>query len=146
MVKEFRSISSQKLDWQIITPNEKADWINQRDGMFDSLIPIGDKKYKNNTQTFFVPYYSSGLKTNRDAWCYNSSLYIVRIKAQEQIEYYNERLERQENIDYGTTKLSWTTAVINDFRKRKNIVFPSANTVKQYIGHSLSNNYYIIVH
>ena len=119
MVKEFRSISSQKLDWQIITPNEKADWINQRDGMFDSLIPIGDKKYKNNTQTFFVPYYSSGLKTNRDAWCYNSSLYIVRIKAQEQIEYYNERLERQENIDYGTTKLSWTTAVINDFRKRK---------------------------
>ena len=67
MVKEFRSISSQKLDWQIITPNEKADWINQRDGMFDSLIPIGDKKYKNNTQTFFVPYYSSGLKTNRDA-------------------------------------------------------------------------------
>ena len=24
MVKDFRSISSQKLDWQVITPNEKA--------------------------------------------------------------------------------------------------------------------------
>src|SRR5574344_627100 len=45
MVKDFRSISSQKVEWQIITPNEKADWINQRDGLFDNLIPLNpDKK------------------------------------------------------------------------------------------------------
>lgn len=52
MVKEFRSISSRKLDWQIIMPNEKADWINQRDGVFDNLILLGDKK--NSKQTVFL--------------------------------------------------------------------------------------------
>ncbi|MBF1071409.1 MAG: helicase, partial [Prevotellaceae bacterium] len=28
------------LDWTPITPNEKHDWINQRDGLFDTLLPL----------------------------------------------------------------------------------------------------------
>lgn len=54
MVKELRSISSQKLYWQVIEPNEKADWINQRDGLYDSLIPFAPEKKKNiNAHSIF---------------------------------------------------------------------------------------------
>lgn len=68
MVKDFCSISSQKLDWQIITPNEKADWINQRDGVFDSLISLApEKKFSLNAQSVFSTYVI-GVATNRDAW------------------------------------------------------------------------------
>lgn len=56
MVKDFRSITSQKLNWQIITPNKKADWINQRDGLFDTLIPLyPSKKFDLQNKSFFPP-------------------------------------------------------------------------------------------
>lgn len=73
-ISEFDSVDSSKLQWEIVAPNEKGDWINQRGGIFDSLILLGDKDDKKNKQTVFVPYYSCGLKTQRDSWCYNSSL------------------------------------------------------------------------
>lgn len=69
MVKDFHSLRSIK--WDVIEPTDKHDWINQRDGVFDSLIIIGDKDHRDNKQTFFVPCYSRGLATARDAWCYN---------------------------------------------------------------------------
>ena len=61
MVKDFRSISSLKLDWQIITPNEKADWINQRDGVFDILIPLAPEKKKNMNALSLFLNYSTGV-------------------------------------------------------------------------------------
>lgn len=87
MVKDFRSISSQKLDWQIIMPNEKADWINQRDGIFDNLISLGDKK--NCKQTVFS-IFSAGDITHRDVWCYNSSSKSLSMQMQTAITTFNQ--------------------------------------------------------
>lgn len=68
MIKDFGSISSKKLNWQTIIPNEKNDWINQRDGLFDTLIPLApEKKFTLNTQAVFSTY-AIGVATNRDAW------------------------------------------------------------------------------
>ena len=44
---------------------------NQRDPNFDTYLSIGDKKDKSSSVIF--ENYSSGVKTNRDAWCYNLS-------------------------------------------------------------------------
>ena len=41
-IKDFNSVSN--IPWQQLTPNEKHDWINQRDGVFDSLIMLGNNK------------------------------------------------------------------------------------------------------
>jgi len=60
------------MEWQTIQPNEHADWLNQRNDLFGSFIPLGDKDNKDNRQTIFAPYYSNGLKTNADSWMYNS--------------------------------------------------------------------------
>lgn len=79
MVKDFRSISSRKLNWQVITPNEKADWINQRDGVFDSLIPLAPEKKKETNVKSIFNIYSAGVMTNREFWVFNSSMCELKI-------------------------------------------------------------------
>ena len=118
MVKDFRSIASQKLDWQVITPNDKADWINQRDGIFDSLIPlVPEKKFSIKSQSVFCTNYI-GVCTNRDAWAYNYSLEKLRKGVSSMMNFYNSEMERitpflsNESLDklvsYDPTKISWT--------------------------------------
>ena len=91
IVKEFSSISSRKLDWQIIESNEKADWLNQRDGLFDSFILLGDKK--ENYQKIFT-IFSSGDVTARDSWCYNASFYSILHHMGIAIATYNEETKK----------------------------------------------------
>lgn len=92
-ISEFDSVDSSKLQWEIVAPNEKGDWINQRGGIFDSLILLGDKDDKKNKQTVFVPYYSCGLKTQRDSWCYNSSLDSLNFNMEQATAFYNKQRE-----------------------------------------------------
>ena len=40
-IRNNRSVRG--LEWTVIIPNEKHDWINQRDGVFDSMFLLGDK-------------------------------------------------------------------------------------------------------
>ena len=48
---------------------------NPKIGLETKIKLIGDKDNKQNKNTFFAPYYSNGLKTQRDGWCYNSSIF-----------------------------------------------------------------------
>lgn len=89
MVRDFRSIS--KVEWQTIQPNEKNDWINLRDGVFDSNIIIGDKKEK---KTAFFSIFSAGDITHRDVWCYDSSKHCLAQRMQETISFYNTEKEK----------------------------------------------------
>ena len=93
IIKAFGSIANPKMDWKEITPNSHGDWINHRSEVFGSLYLLGDKgeKSKIDKHTFFEPYYSNGLKTQRDFWCYNSSIQTVKKSAQMQIGFYNEQ-------------------------------------------------------
>ena len=129
IIREFGSV--ERIPWTILEPNEHGDWINHRNEMFKGFIPLGDKENKklndSDMRTFFVPYYSNGLKTQRDPWCYNSSLSIVKEKAKEQIDFYNEQLEKVNRgeateVDYDTNKISWTRAVLADVSRRKRYV------------------------
>lgn len=117
MVKDFRSISSQKLDWQVITPNEKADWINQRDGLFDSLIPLApEKKFSLNAQSVFSTYVI-GVATNRDAWVSGFSKEKVSANMQSMIAFYNQLIGKSD-ISTDDKKISWTVNLKKDHEKR----------------------------
>jgi len=122
IIREFGSVEN--IPWTILEPNEHGDWINHRNEMFKGFIPLGDKDDKKNKQTFFVPYYSRGLATTRDAWCYNSSLAIVKEKAKEQIDFYNEQLDKLNRgeiteVDYDTNKISWTAEVLANIQRKR---------------------------
>ena len=124
IIRNMGDISNPLMQWVTITPNEHGDWLNKRSEQFKLYTPLGDKIDKKNKKTFFVPYYSNGLKTQRDPWCYNSSLPVVEKSAKEQIDFYNEQREKLakkeiSNVDYSTHKISWTAAVLSDIQKNK---------------------------
>lgn len=116
MIKDFRSITSKKLDWQVIMPNEKADWINQRDGVFDSLIPLApEKKFSLGTQSVFSTY-AIGIATNRDAWVSGFSREKIASNMQSMITFYNQQVGK-DDISEDKTKISWTVNLRNDLGK-----------------------------
>lgn len=124
IIRNMGDISNPLMQWVSITPDQHGDWFNKRSEQFKLFTPLGDKDDKKNKKTFFVPYYSNGLKTQRDPWCYNSSLPIVEKSAKEQIDFYNEQREKLAkkeitDVDYSTHIISWTAAVLSDIQKNK---------------------------
>lgn len=94
---------------------------NQRDGVFDSLIPLSDKN-KDNKNVIFHGF-TRGIVTSRDAWCYNCSQQILEENTIRSIDFYNNEVERflkakDENhnlvakdfINYDSTKFAWDRA------------------------------------
>ena len=124
IVRDMRSMLDPKMNLVEITPNEKNDWINQRDGLFDSLIPIGDKDDKQN-QTAFLPQYSCGVKTQRDTWGYNFSSEELEKNMRLTIAHYMSCLGR--DPVYDATKISWTCAMLNQLPRDKKTIFEKNN-------------------
>ncbi|MFP6076070.1 type ISP restriction/modification enzyme [Helicobacter pylori] len=76
-----------------ITPNDKGDWINQRNDDFDKLIPLKrDKKLKIFNTIFDLN--SNGVVSGRDPWVYNFSQKTLMQSVQKCIETYNADLKR----------------------------------------------------
>ena len=109
------------LDWQSITPNEDADWINQRNSNYEKLTPLlGEGALFNLV--------SRGVSTSRDAWVYNSSLCALQSNLTRGIDFYNSELDRiaeekptyvnmknqankiESAVDKDSTKWSWNVS------------------------------------
>lgn len=132
-VSELGSIAgiSQKDGWQAIQPDAFGDWLNQRDPFFETYISLGDKKDKTSPSVF--ENYSSGIKTNRDTWCYNFSENKLESQMRGMITQYKEDVAnaRQKHprgvsddiadnlMTYDATKISWNRSLRNDFMKLK---------------------------
>ena len=134
MVKDFRSISSQKLDWQIISPNEKADWINQRDGVFDNLIPLAPEKKKETNAKSVFNIYSAGVMTNREFWVFNSSIRELKNNTNKSIDFFNSERERYAKyiesnsridvrnfVSADATRIKWDSALYADVENGKKL-------------------------
>lgn len=113
IIADFKSCMSIKFPVKVLKPNEKNDWINQRNTAFENYIIIGDKKNKQLQQKFFCDFYGRGIATSRDSWCYNFSKEKLITNIQKTINFYNEELYRynkdNSNFDFtiNPTKFSW---------------------------------------
>ncbi|MBF0816070.1 type ISP restriction/modification enzyme [Microbacterium paludicola] len=88
-----RSIEGTAYD--VVTPNEAGDWINQRDERFGTWTPIGDKATKRRAETTAVfREFSNGVKTNRDAWAFNFSEPELRSNIRTHVDHLNAERER----------------------------------------------------
>lgn len=101
--------------WRSITPNEAGDWINQRNVIFDTFPPLGAKG-KKETMCPIFQLFSAGLKTNRDAWCYNFSRASVSGNMSRMVENYNAQAVG-DDIDNDPTKISWSRGLLADARR-----------------------------
>ena len=121
IIFEKSSVLSSGMNWNQLHPNMHGDWLNKRNDIFSSFIQIADKDNKTNKNTYFVPYYSNGLKTQRDAWCYNYSKEKLEKNIQNTIQYYNNIIlkSEKENPALDPTKISWSDAFLKDFLKKR---------------------------
>ncbi|MGL2542970.1 type ISP restriction/modification enzyme [Helicobacter pylori] len=74
-----------------ITPNNKGDWINQREDAFEKLIPLKRDKTLQNPSVFDIN--SCGVTSGRDPWVYNFSPNILTQSVQKCIDTYNADLK-----------------------------------------------------
>ncbi|WP_120891867.1 DEAD/DEAH box helicase [Helicobacter pylori] len=76
-----------------IVPNDKGDWINQRNDDFEKLIPLKrDLKLKIFNTIFDLN--SNGVESGRDFWVYNFSPNALKQSVQNCIDTYNADLKR----------------------------------------------------
>ncbi|GAA7268685.1 hypothetical protein BD0091_09320 [Helicobacter pylori] len=128
-----------------ITPNDKGDWINQREDAFEKLIPLKRDKKLQNPSVFDIN--SNGVASGRDSWVYNFSQKILTQSVQKCIETYNADLKRfnevfreafkqrtkgvksgelykhlnDKEITTDKTKIAWTDGLKNKLIKNKNL-------------------------
>ncbi len=76
-----------------ITPNDKGDWINQREDGFEKLIPLKRDKTLKIFDTIF-DINSGGVVSGRDPWVYNFSQKTLKQSVQTCIDTYNADLKR----------------------------------------------------
>lgn len=110
-------------EWEVIVPNEAADWINQRDEKYDTYQPIGDKatKGKPNTPGVFQ-LYSNGLQTNRDPWVYNYSVEKLSSNVIRMVKNYNAQfVDGVKNMD--PTKIKWSSSLEADYRRKLKLTY-----------------------
>lgn len=127
IIRDFGSIGgiAASPGWTQIEPDEHSDWLKQRDGSFDAFIKTGDKK--DRTAPVLFENYSSGVKTQRDAWCYNFSRTGLERNISRTVDFYNNEMRRVEGIaedvddllNADPTKISWTRALRADINRGK---------------------------
>lgn len=111
--------------WETLVPDEFGDWLNLRDPNFDNYLVLGEKRNKAE-QTIFDNY-SNGLKTNCDAWVYNSSSLAVDKNMSSFIRFYKSEMERytqsgssaepSDFIKYDSTKIGWHSGILPKVRR-----------------------------
>ena len=139
VIKRFRSIEgiATANKWRSIEPDDDHDWINQGDKTFRKYIQMGNKKDKSATTVF--QNYSSGLKTSRDAWCYNHSKGRLSQNMERMIGFYNSEVARfvkersattaEDFIDRDNTKISWSSGLLSAFKNQTELTFQDQHFV-----------------
>ncbi|GAA7318760.1 DEAD/DEAH box helicase family protein [Helicobacter pylori] len=146
LLANFENLDS--VPFEKITPNNKGDWINQREDAFDKLIPLKRDKNSQNPSVFDIN--SMGVLTGRDPWVYNFSPNALTLSVRKCIETYNadlkhfnecfreafkQRTAKDKGIKPGDlykqlndkeittdgTKISWTDGLKNHLIKNKNL-------------------------
>lgn len=124
-LSEFVSLANPKMKWETLQPNEYGDWLNQRSGLFDNFIALGEKKDK--TSIFIKGLHCRGLETARDAWVYNSSSARLAQNINTTIQFFNEQsalyqkesektlhLSIKDFVEYEPSKISWSRSFLQD--------------------------------
>jgi len=97
------SASIESIAWDVITPNDAGDWVNQRNDTFERFPTLaGD--------TFSV--WGRGLETGRDSWVYSFSSERVAAQVTAMINAYNQCVD---NVTHATSKQSSTPVDPQDF-------------------------------
>lgn len=125
IVRDFASIEgiTSAKGWKRITPDENNDWLDQVDRSFDKFPILGAKR---GEEEGLFENYSSGVKTQRDAWGYNASSNKLTMNMRRMIDFYNDEVDRlrsmdlpsiKKSADYDTKRISWSDALFAGIKR-----------------------------
>ena len=131
IITNFKSCINSKFPVTVLKPNDKNDWINQRNNVFENYIPIEpDEKFEAISKSIFITN-AIGVGSNRDSWVYNYSVKNLSFNMQNMINFYNQECQRyinslnQENainindfIQSDKRKISWTRGLKNSLKRQ----------------------------
>jgi len=129
--------SIENLSWTRLLPNEHGDWINQRDELYSTFIPLSDKSNKGKESQAIFRMFSMGIRTNRDAWAYNFSKKSLIQNAQKMVANYSQFLadfsNSRKSLDEVTRaskkEISWSRGLLDNLKKGKSAVFEKEEVV-----------------
>ncbi|MBQ4913344.1 DEAD/DEAH box helicase [Maribacter sp. MMG018] len=160
-IGKLKTVINSKIEWEILSPNEHGEWINQRNDSFEEYLSIGDKKLKNNF--FKSGLHCRGLETARDVWVYNYDKFKLETNITTTVNFYNDQLEVYQSkyafkdidpkdiLNFNDLKISWSRAFVNDIKNNIRKEFTANNIrissyrpfVKQYLYFSRELNNYV---
>jgi predicted helicase len=130
IARKLKSVVNGEMKWKALTPNEHGDWLNQRNDVFDTFIPMPPKKKFETKSASFFTLNSLGLNSNRDAWVYNSSKSLVEDNMIKMVNFYNEqvreyklnvqnnpKLKATDFISSDATRISWSSSLIPNLER-----------------------------
>jgi predicted helicase len=141
LVQETASVGgiSKRDGWTTIEPDQHGDWLRQRNLDAHQFLKIG---HKSTEEDVIFKLYSAGLKTQRDAWCYNFSKELLQNNINNLVDYYSDQLKDfinnvanealTELDDYlleNSSRISWSNNLKNDFRKKRQLSSLEGETV-----------------
>ncbi|KFH28303.1 restriction endonuclease Eco57I [Helicobacter pylori] len=142
------------IPFKTIIPNNKGDWINQREDAFEKLIPLKRDKTLQNDSVFDIN--SGGVVSGRDFWVYSFSPNALMQNVQKCMDTYNADLKRfnthfreafkqrtkglkssdryrhlnDSEITTDKTKIAWTDGLKNKLIKNENLQESSEKRVR----------------
>ena len=125
----------EQLNFNLIQPDEKNNWINLTDNDWETLIPLCNKETKlskkEEEESAIFKLYTNGVATNRDEWVYDFDKQNLENKTKYFIEKYNELLNDNDNS--WNTSIKWSRDLKNKFlRKIKIKKFDKKKIVELY--------------
>ena len=115
IIQDFKSIKKiqEENKFRILEPDENNVWINQGDKFFNKYLAMGaiskSARSKQEEKTIFMAC-TNGLKTNCDAWLYNSSKSQLQDTVRKMVDFYNEEMgkyQKSGKVDKGSKKIKW---------------------------------------
>ena len=127
------------LNFDEVSPDKNANWVNLTNNDFDTLLPLASKETKAaktaGQERAIFRLYSLGVVTARDEWVYGESSEMVEAKVSHFMNVYNADAARFKGSDKAeaaaqlSSKIKWSRATKRDLSNGVTYVFGEARTV-----------------
>ena len=131
IISNFKSINGilETGKFKEIVPDGDNDWINKTDKSFIKYPVLGSKK---KSESIIFCEYSNGVKTQRDAWCYNYSRISLKTNCAKMVDVFNSHVEKLNGKDIDNIKalvddnpklISWSEHLYNQIKRGEKTEF-----------------------
>lgn len=126
----FERIRFEKIPFDRITPDQKANWINLTNNDFDNFLPLIDKEVKaGKSEEAIFQIFSSGVKTQRDEWVYDFSKDALVQRMKYFVAVYQEHLEGGTRREFD---IKWDRELENYLKRKIQKKFEEVKIVESF--------------